>query len=104
MVGHEAFARAMVYARSGHVHDVDFDDQALVITGRVKGTYRDDYEVTVPELDVMVALANAPHPLDDRPTAKVRRRVNALDQFLSPRRIGKRRLRARVGARSLHVA
>ena len=47
MVGHEAFARAMVYARSGHVHDVDFDDQALVITGRVKGTYRDDYEVTV---------------------------------------------------------
>ena len=47
MVGHEAFARAMVYARSGYVHDVDFDDQALVITGRVKGTYRDDYAVTV---------------------------------------------------------
>ena len=23
MVGHEAFARAMVYARSGYVHDVD---------------------------------------------------------------------------------
>jgi superfamily II DNA or RNA helicase len=47
MVGHEAFARAMVYARSGFVHDVDFDDQALVVTGRVKGTYRDDYEVSV---------------------------------------------------------
>src|SRR5215210_7245082 len=47
MVGHEAFARAMVYARSGYVHEVDFDDGALVVTGRVKGTYRDDYEVTV---------------------------------------------------------
>ena len=47
MVGHEAFARAMVYARSGHVHDVELDDEALVISGRVKGTYRDDYRVTV---------------------------------------------------------
>ena len=42
MVGHEAFARAMVYAKSGRVRDVEFDDEALVITGRVKGTYRDD--------------------------------------------------------------
>ena len=47
MVGHEAFARAMVYARSGHVHDVELDDEALVISGRVKGTYRDDYRVTI---------------------------------------------------------
>ena len=43
MVGHEAFARAMVYARSGRVHDVELDDEALVISGRVKGTYRDEY-------------------------------------------------------------
>ena len=47
MVGHEAFARAMVYARSGQVHDVEVDDEALVITGRVKGTYRDDYAVAI---------------------------------------------------------
>ncbi|HSU36508.1 MAG TPA: DEAD/DEAH box helicase [Propionibacteriaceae bacterium] len=47
MVGHEAFARAMVYARSGHVHDVELDDEAMVISGRVKGTYRDGYRVTV---------------------------------------------------------
>ena len=47
MVGHEAFARAMVYAKSGRVHDVEVDDEALVITGRVKGTYRDDYAVAV---------------------------------------------------------
>ena len=48
MVGHEAFARALVYARSGHVHDVELDDEAMVISGRVKGTYRDDYAVTRP--------------------------------------------------------
>jgi SWIM zinc finger len=47
MVGHEAFARAMVYARSGHVFDVDFDAEALTVTGRVKGTVRDDYTVKV---------------------------------------------------------
>ena len=47
MVGHEAFARAMVYAKSGHVYDVNFDADALIVTGRVKGTVRDDYAVTV---------------------------------------------------------
>jgi superfamily II DNA or RNA helicase len=47
MVGHEAFARAMVYAKSGHVYDVSFDAEALTVTGRVKGTVRDDYAVTV---------------------------------------------------------
>ena len=47
MVGHEAFARAMVYAKSGHVFDVNFDAAALTVTGRVKGTVRDDYAVTV---------------------------------------------------------
>ena len=34
MVGHEAFARAMVYAKSGHVYDVNFDAEALIVTGR----------------------------------------------------------------------
>ena len=38
MVGHEAFARAMVYAKSGHVYDVDVDAEALTVTGRVRGT------------------------------------------------------------------
>ncbi len=47
LVGHEAFARAMVAARSGHVHDVQFDPATLTITGRVRGTYRDDYQVSV---------------------------------------------------------
>ena len=35
MVGHEAFARAMVYAKSGHVYDVNVDSDALTVTGRV---------------------------------------------------------------------
>ena len=47
MVGHEAYARAMVYAKSGHVYDVDFDAGALTVTGRVRGTTRDEYAVTV---------------------------------------------------------
>jgi superfamily II DNA or RNA helicase len=47
MVGHEAYARAMVYAQSGHVYDVNVDSDTLTVTGRVKGTVRDDYAVTV---------------------------------------------------------
>jgi superfamily II DNA or RNA helicase len=47
MVGHEAFARGMVYARSGRVSDVTFDDQAMIIRGRVRGTYRDDYATSI---------------------------------------------------------
>jgi hypothetical protein len=47
MVGHEAFARAMVYAKSGRVYDVEFDAEALTVTGRVRGTVRDDYAVRV---------------------------------------------------------
>src|SRR5215216_7208432 len=47
MVGHEAFARAMVYAKSGHVYDVNFDVESLTVRGRVRGTVRDDYGVTV---------------------------------------------------------
>jgi len=47
MVGSEAFARAMVYARSGHVRDVSLDEEARTVSGRVSGTHRDSYEVTV---------------------------------------------------------
>ena len=47
MVGSEAFARAMVYAKSGRVHDVALDEEAMTVSGRVHGSYRDDYEVTV---------------------------------------------------------
>ena len=47
LVGAEAYARALVLTRSGHVHGVELDEDTLVITGRVKGTYRDDYAVSV---------------------------------------------------------
>ena len=47
LVGPEAFARAMVAVRSGHVSHVEVDDAARTVSGRVRGTHRDDYEVTV---------------------------------------------------------
>ncbi len=47
MAGHEAFARAMVYARTGRVSDVNFDQEALTISGQVRGTYRDAYSTTI---------------------------------------------------------
>ena len=47
MVGHEAFARARQYVKLGHVYDVDVDADTLTIKGRVRGTVRDDYAVTV---------------------------------------------------------
>jgi superfamily II DNA or RNA helicase len=47
MVGPEAFARALVAVRSGHVSHVEVDDGARTVSGRVRGTHRDDYEVTV---------------------------------------------------------
>jgi len=47
MVGPEAFARALVAVRSGHVSHVEVDDAARTVSGRVRGTHRDDYEVTV---------------------------------------------------------
>ncbi len=47
MVGSEAFARGLVYARSGRVHDVELDEDAMTVSGRVRGSYRDDYTVTV---------------------------------------------------------
>ena len=47
LVGPEAFARAMVAVRSGHVSHVEVDDAARTVSGRVRGNHRDDYEVTV---------------------------------------------------------
>jgi len=47
MVGREAFARGMVYARSGRVSDVELDLGRLTISGQVTGTYRDAYDTTV---------------------------------------------------------
>jgi superfamily II DNA or RNA helicase len=47
MAGHEAFARAMVYARTGRVSDVHLDEEAMTISGRVRGSYRDAYSTTV---------------------------------------------------------
>ena len=47
LVGPEAFARALVAVRSGHVSHVEVDDAARTVSGRVRGTHRDDYEVTV---------------------------------------------------------
>jgi superfamily II DNA or RNA helicase len=47
MSGHEAFARAMVYARTGRVSDVHFDEEARTIRGRVRGTHRHAYSTTV---------------------------------------------------------
>ncbi len=46
LVGPEAFARALVAVRSGHVSHVEVDDAARTVSGRVRGTHRDDYEVT----------------------------------------------------------
>ncbi len=46
LVGSEAFARALVAVRSGHVSHVEVDDAARTVSGRVRGTHRDDYAVT----------------------------------------------------------
>ena len=47
MVGHEAFARGMVYARNGRVTDIELDEPGLIIRGRVRGSYRDDYATSI---------------------------------------------------------
>lgn len=47
MVGHEAFARGMVYARNGHVGDVRIDTDQLTLTGQVQGSDRRRYLVMV---------------------------------------------------------
>jgi superfamily II DNA or RNA helicase len=47
MVGHEAFARGMVYARNGQVSEVQIDPEKLLVSGRVQGGYRDGYSTTV---------------------------------------------------------
>jgi superfamily II DNA or RNA helicase len=47
MVGHEAFARGMVYARNGRVTDIELDEPGLIIRGRVRGSYHDDYATSI---------------------------------------------------------
>ncbi len=47
MVGHEAFARGMVYARNGSVSEVQIDPATQLISGRVQGGYRDGYDSSV---------------------------------------------------------
>jgi len=52
MVGHEAFARGMVYARNGHVADVRVDTNELTVTGQVMGSDRRRYLVLVELVDL----------------------------------------------------
>ena len=47
MVGHEAYARGMVYARNGQVLEVQLDPVTMQVSGRVQGSYRDSYETSV---------------------------------------------------------
>ena len=51
MVGHEAFARGMVYARNGHVHDVRVDTENLTVSGQIVGSDRKRYLVLVELVD-----------------------------------------------------
>jgi superfamily II DNA or RNA helicase len=50
MVGHEAFARGMVYARNGNVGDIRVDPELLTVSGQILGSDRKRYLVLV-ELD-----------------------------------------------------
>ncbi|MDN5803412.1 MAG: DEAD/DEAH box helicase [Microlunatus sp.] len=43
MVGHEAFARGMVYARNGNAADVTVDAEQMTVTGQVIGSERRRY-------------------------------------------------------------
>ncbi len=47
MVGHEAYARGLVYARNGHVHDVRVDTEQLTVSGQIVGSDRKRYLVLV---------------------------------------------------------
>ncbi len=51
MVGHEAFARGMVYANNGNVADVRVDAKQLAVTGQVLGGGRRRYQVRVQLVD-----------------------------------------------------
>jgi superfamily II DNA or RNA helicase len=68
MVGHEAFARGVVYARGGHVHDVNVDAESLVVSGRVTGSYREAYSTSVR----LAGGGPRQLPLDDYDTLNVR--------------------------------
>ncbi len=47
LVGHDAFTRAMALVRGGQVSGVELDEETLVLTGRVRGSHRDGYAVTI---------------------------------------------------------
>ncbi|HYI55979.1 MAG TPA: DEAD/DEAH box helicase [Microlunatus sp.] len=51
MVGHEAFARGMVYARNGNVADVRVDAEQRTISGQIVGSDRKRYLVLVELVD-----------------------------------------------------
>ncbi|HEY5784694.1 MAG TPA: DEAD/DEAH box helicase [Microlunatus sp.] len=51
MVGHEAFARGMVYARNGNVQDVRVDAEQLTVSGQIVGSDRKRYLVLVELVD-----------------------------------------------------
>ncbi|HEY5981206.1 MAG TPA: SNF2-related protein [Microlunatus sp.] len=51
MVGHEAFARGMVYARNGNVVDVRVDTEQLTVSGQIVGSDRKRYLVLVELVD-----------------------------------------------------
>ena len=51
MVGHEAFARGMVYARNGNVGDVRVDTEQLTVSGQIVGSDRKRYLVLVELVD-----------------------------------------------------
>lgn len=51
MVGHEAFARGMVYARNGNVGEVRVDTEQLTVSGQIVGSDRKRYLVLVELVD-----------------------------------------------------
>ncbi|GAA3615048.1 DEAD/DEAH box helicase [Microlunatus ginsengisoli] len=47
MAGPEAFARAQVYVRDGHVGGLEFDADRRIVAGRVKGSHHASYATSV---------------------------------------------------------
>ena len=47
MAGPEAFARAQVYVRDGHVSGLEFDPDRRVVAGRVRGSHHASYATSV---------------------------------------------------------
>ena len=47
MAGPEAFARAQVYVRDGHVTGLEFDADRRIVSGRVKGSHHASYATSI---------------------------------------------------------